>query len=277
MKRGRRPGGNRRTSPNREGREPRSPLAGRAVLFAGLRGAEVAERLEALGARVERRPTIAVEPPTDPEPARRILARLEDYDLLVFTSANGARSFAQLAGKRIPCLQPRVAAVGEATARALAEAGIAAAVVAPEARADALALALVRDGVAGLRVLVVGPERGTGTLPAELRRAGARVDEVAVYRTVASVEAAAVARDVAAGRYDAVVFTSPSSFEALLAAGVGGAAAGIVVALARVRRVAIGPTTAARLASAGLPADAVAASPGAEALAAAVVAAFAEA
>jgi len=250
--------------------DPSRPLSGRTVLFTGLRPGDLGARLAELGARLEAKATIAIEPLEDSEQARSLVGSLGDYDLLVFTSANGAQHFARLlAGEPRP-VGARVAAVGEATARALAEIGLPASIVAREGRADSLAALLVEESVRGARVLVVRPERGLGTLTETLRRAGALVDEVALYRTVPSAAAAAVAVELVEGRYDAVVFTSPSSFEFLLGAG----GERLRAALARVRRIAIGPTTAARLADAGLPAHRTAERPSSEAIASAILAVF---
>jgi uroporphyrinogen-III synthase len=96
------------------------------------------------------------------------------------------------------------------------------------------------------------------------------VDAVPFYRSVPAPGVAAVAADLMRGRYDAVVFTSPSSLRFLVE--VNPDAVGS--ALARLRRVAIGPTTAAALEHRGWPADSVASTPDDDGITSAVLDAF---
>jgi uroporphyrinogen-III synthase len=100
-------------------------------------------------------------------------------------------------------------------------------------------------------------------LPEGLRAAGAVVDDPVAYRTLpAAVDAAALRAELVSGRLAALTFTSPSAvrhFAALLDAPALEAARRCAVA-------AIGSVTAAALARAGLPADAIAAEPDPRAL-----------
>jgi uroporphyrinogen-III synthase len=97
-------------------------------------------------------------------------------------------------------------------------------------------------------------------LASALRGGGAVVDEAPLYRTIASEHAAELADAAIAGRFAAVVFTAPSSIDLWLEAA-GGRRDALASALAQAARAAIGPTTAARLASLGLPPAAVAEAP----------------
>ena len=71
------------------------PLEGRSILVTrpAERAQELVRRLEALGARVEARPTIALEPPRNHEPVRAAIRRLGRYDWLLFTSPSGVEYF----------------------------------------------------------------------------------------------------------------------------------------------------------------------------------------
>jgi len=251
------------------------PLSGRSVLLPRPKEKrdDLVCRLEALGARVSVRPTIAFEPPSDPEPARRAIREIERYDLLVFTSARGVACFLDLA--RTEGVDPgrrrrTVAAVGPATASALREAGITVDLVATDSRAEGLAAALSGLEVRGRQILLVRPEVARDVLPEALRERGARVDAVPFYRTVPAASASQTALELERGSYDAVVFTAPSTLRALLAGAPAGREA-VLRGLARVARVAIGPVTAEALAEAGVPAHAVADSPAAESIAEALV------
>jgi uroporphyrinogen-III synthase len=247
------------------------PLAGRAVLVLRPRdrAAEVVRRLEELGARVVHVPVVAFAPPEDPAPALAALAGLGSYDVVVFTSVTGVRAFTTGVADVVPH-GLRTAAVGPATATALRAEQIEPTLVAEAGRIEGLREELERLDPPPRRFLVVGPERRKGSVFDALRAAGARVDEVGFYRTVAAEGAEEAARVLASIPIDAVVFTSPSTLECLLASAPCGRKE--CAELLRVRRrIAIGPATAEALAAAELPAHATADGPDPEAIAAAVV------
>jgi uroporphyrinogen-III synthase len=201
--------------------------------------------------------------PLDPRPGAEALRDLSRYDWLVATSGKGvAALFSGLASAGIKSLPPalRVAAVGEATAAALARAGVGVELVAADPRSAGLAAELRPRLGAGVRVLLVRPEGGPDALASSLREAGGTIVEAPLYRTVPSPNASALADDAIAGAFHAVAFTAPSSFACWLDAARDRRRA-LIEALRRAARVAIGPTTAARLLAAGLAADRVAAAP----------------
>ena len=70
-------------------------LTGKRVLVTrpAARARGLVVRLEALGARVDTRPTLSIEPPADAAAARRAAAESARYDWVVLTSVNGARFF----------------------------------------------------------------------------------------------------------------------------------------------------------------------------------------
>ena len=72
---------------------PSRPLLGVCVMVTRPAGASdpLAERLRALGADVIVQPAIRISPPVDWRPVDEALARLDEYDWLVFSSANGVR------------------------------------------------------------------------------------------------------------------------------------------------------------------------------------------
>ncbi len=90
--------------------------------------AEICGLLEAAGAVPILVPTIAIAPPSSFEPLDRALRSAAEYDWLVFTSANGARSVLKrtttlgLDLGRVANL--RLAAVGPATRAVLSDAGL---------------------------------------------------------------------------------------------------------------------------------------------------------
>jgi len=253
-------------------------LAGRRVLLtrpAG-RGETLARRLRQLGAEVEIRPTIALEPPTETEAARRAVRQLNDYDWLVFTSPAGVRFFLALHrelcgdGARIPA---SIGSIGPATARELEHEGHPATVVAEESRSEGLGRALEGHIVAGQRVLVVRPEVARPVLIQALEALGARPDPVDFYRNVPAPGLDAVVRDVCDHRFDVVLCSSPSTLERLFQTDVAPRRE-VLEALGRSRLIAIGPVTARAIEVVGLKPAAVATEPTDESVAQCIEALF---
>jgi uroporphyrinogen III methyltransferase/synthase len=234
------------------------------VTRAGEQAGSAAALLREEGADVLVVPTIAIAPPGDPAPLAKAIGELRAgaYAWVAFTSANGVertwQAIEAAAGDAEVFGAARLAAVGPATAQALAGHGLRADVVAVEVRGEGLAEAMLaemkREGQGGgRRVLLPRAARARDVLPDALRAAGCTVDVVAAYETHpvtgAAVESLAV--ELEAGRLDAVTFTSSSTVDNLCDA-LGPRAAGL---LARVRVASIGPVTSDTARSRGLRVD----------------------
>jgi uroporphyrinogen III methyltransferase/synthase len=218
----------------------------------------------------------------DPGPLARAFTELAagTYAWMAFTSANAVeRTFSGLfaAGFDARSLaRVKIAAVGQATARALSERGLRADLVPARGDGHGVAAALLANDprlAAGARVLVPRAAEGREELVAALAAAGAKVDVVAAYRTLARspAELAPIARRIVAGELHVLCFFSPSQVQAVAAAV--GTVAEAAAAFRRARVVAaIGQTTAESLRSLGARVDVVASAPAAEALAAEIAA-----
>ncbi len=199
-------------------------------------------------------PTIALEAPSTFVPLDAALQDLDRFDWLVFTSANAVEAFARRLGAHN--VGPKIAAIGPATARAVAAAGMLVSFVPEQAVGESLAAALVAEVAHGAkRFLLVRAEQARDVVPQALRAAGAEVVDVAAYRTVVPETSIELIRAVFAERAAwpaAVLFTSGSTavnLAALLAS------AGVSLPEA-VRRVSIGPITSATLRELGWAVDA---------------------
>jgi uroporphyrinogen III methyltransferase / synthase len=194
------------------------PLQGRTIVItrAAAQAQRFVELLEAEGARVLAAPTIVIEPPPSWEPLDAALNSIDTFPWVIFTSVNGvamvdrrltARRHAWAAiGRR------RVAAIGPATAEALAEHGVRADVVPGEYRAEGLVARLRHEVRPGDRVLLPRAAQTRDVLVAELRKVGADVVEVPVYVTRKVERDAGRLRDALASRsVHAVTFTSSST------------------------------------------------------------------
>ena len=184
-------------------------LSGKTVLItrAASQSAELRSRLEGLGARVIECPTIQIVPPTTWKPVDDAIRRLNTYQWLLFTSANAVEQFMDRMGDRRPTIP--IAVVGSSTAARLTEWGLKASLVPQEFRAEGL-LAAFPENLVGTRILFPRAEVARELLPDELRRRGATVDIVTVYRTVKAFSGS-IGEILASERVDCIVFTSPST------------------------------------------------------------------
>ncbi|MEK7702008.1 MAG: uroporphyrinogen-III synthase [candidate division NC10 bacterium] len=194
------------------------PLAGRTIVVT--RAAAQAQRfvqlLEEAGARVVPAPTIAIEPPASWEPLDAALGALDTFSWVIFTSVNGVQMVdRRLNARGVPwstVARKRVAAIGPATAEALAEHGVRVEVVPGEYRAEALVERLKPRLGPGDRVLLPRAKETRDVLVVELKRLGASVTEVPAYQTRRVENGVARLREaLASGAIDAVTFTSSST------------------------------------------------------------------
>ncbi|MFH1812210.1 MAG: uroporphyrinogen-III synthase [Pseudomonadota bacterium] len=161
------------------------PLQGRVVVITRRRedAPALVQSLEAQGARVHCIPMIRFAPPDDTTVLAQARERVADHDLLVLTSKQAVRAF--LHALPPPSSALRVVAVGHSTAEAIRDLGWPVHVEGTGEGGEALAQQLVQQGgLDGTRVLYPVSSLARSGLPATLREAGARVDEVVAYQTL---------------------------------------------------------------------------------------------
>ena len=197
---------------------PPGPLDGRTIVVT--RAAAQAQRftqlLQAAGARVLEAPAIVITPPASWEPLDAALEALDTFTWVIFTSVNGVA----MVDRRLPAkgltwaalTGRRVAAIGPATADALAEHGVRPDLVPAEYRAEGLLERLRARVTPSDRVLLPRAAQTRDVLVTGLRRLGAQVTEVPAYATRRAEAGTARLREaLAAGSIDAVTFTSSST------------------------------------------------------------------
>ncbi|WP_204039282.1 bifunctional uroporphyrinogen-III C-methyltransferase/uroporphyrinogen-III synthase [Acrocarpospora phusangensis] len=235
--------------------------------------AGLSEQLRSYGAVPEEVPTISVEPPRTPQQMDRAIKGLVTgrYEWVAFTSANAvkavrekfeeygldARAFAGL----------KVAAVGDATAKALIEFGVRPDLMPTGEQSSEGLLAewppydSMLDPIN--RVLLPRADIATEALVAGLTELGWECDDVTAYRTVRAAPPPAPIREaIKSGGFDAVLFTSSSTVRNLV--GIAGKPHNVTVIAV------IGPQTAKTAEEFGLRVDVMADKPSASALAAAL-------
>jgi uroporphyrinogen III methyltransferase / synthase len=194
------------------------PLEGRTIVITRARtqAQRFAQLLEAAGARVLQAPTIVIEPPASWELLDTALGALESFTWVVFTSVNGVAMVDRRLSARglawTAIARKRVAAIGPATAEALAEHGVRVELVPTEYRAEALVEGLRRVVGPGDRMLLPRAKETRDVLVVELRRLGVAVTEVPAYQTRRVEDGVVRLREaLASGSVDAVTFTSSST------------------------------------------------------------------
>jgi uroporphyrinogen III methyltransferase/synthase len=189
-------------------------LPGKTVLItrAASQSGDLRKGLEALGAQVLECPSIEIVPVEDWTEVDRAIADLNSYQWLIFTSTNAVEHFMQRVQAKVAI---PIAAVGSSTARKLEDWNLKASRIPATFRAEGL-LEMFPADLRGMRILLPRAETAREMLPEELRRRGAIVDVVPVYRTVKSEAGLADLRTTLSSHaIDALVFTSPSAVRSI--------------------------------------------------------------
>ena len=232
------------------------PLLGRTIVVTRAReqASVLLDRLADLGAACMECPTIRVAPPADPAPMDLALGRLDRYDWIVFTSVNGVGFFFDrlfASGRDVRSLhRARLAAIGPATAQRLRTFGLVTDILPKAYRAESVIEAFASENLQGKRILLPRAQEARPVLPVELRKMGARIDEVAAYRTLSVTEQGPdLIEALSRGQIDMVTFTSSSTVRNFLSLLPPGEATGL---MSGVTVACIGPITADTAASSGL-------------------------
>ena len=219
------------------------PLFGRRIVVTRAReqAGELSDQLRALGAEAIEFPTIEIRPAADSAPLDEAIARLPDYDWLIFTSVNGVRYFMERldrSSRDLRALKARLCAIGPATRAAVEALHLKVDLVPEEYVAESLVAAFETHDLSGKRVLLPRAAVARDLVPVALSARGALVDVVEAYRTVVPERAAIDAKKIfrAGKRLDWITFTSSSTVKNFLAAAGSEAIAGARIA-------SIGPVT----------------------------------
>jgi uroporphyrinogen-III synthase len=174
------------------------------------------DALIAHGLRVVSIPTIALTPPADDYASLdRELTQLDEYDWLLFTSANAVAIFAERLEDQAVPLSCGIASIGAATTKALREAGFPVRVQAQTAVAESLAKSLLPHAK-GSKMLLIRAEQGRDILIETLTAAGAEVTLAPAYRSVIPMESVdRLKRELP--NVHAITFTSSSAVQNLFA------------------------------------------------------------
>jgi uroporphyrinogen III methyltransferase/synthase len=223
----------------------RLPLFGQRIVVTRDRhqASELADPLEALGAEAVLLPTIEIREPADPAALNEAIARLDSYDWLIFTSANGVRYFVDALDRSasdLRSLKARICAIGPATKAAIESLHLKVDLMPREYVAESLIQAFAQEKLHGLRILLPRAAVARDVVPVELSKRGAKVDVVEAYRTFAPTDLAGRARAIFERKPHWITFTSSSTVTNFISA------AGREV-LGETKIASIGPITSATL------------------------------
>lgn len=251
-------------------------LAGRriAVTRAREQASELSSKLVALGAEVIELPLIRVTREISKQNLADVMLELGGYDWIVFTSPNGVRFFFEEFFRLFEDIRSlgllRIACVGEATARGIADLHLKVECQPKQATAEALAQAMIDTGsLDNAKVLVITGNLNRDTLVKALEAAHAIVDRLQVYKTEkADLQDDPAAADFRARGADAILFASSSAVQSFA-----DQAAALALGPGSRRPLvgSIGAQTSATMREAGIPVDFAAKTPGLDALVEALV------
>ena len=233
-----------------------SPLAGKRIVVtrAVLQSSELFARLSKRGSIAVSLPLVTFAAPEDFSALDAALLRLQQFDWIIFTSANAVHALTARSGTLHLDLRhgekpPLVAVVGPATQEEAEIAGFSVTYVAKTHLGIGLAEEL-GERLNGKNVFLPRSNRANPNLPEALRRLGANLTEVVAYQTLppSDVDRERVAQ-VLESEADAILFFSPSAVQNL-ADLVGRQELGTLQN--RVAVSAVGPVTAAALREVGV-------------------------
>jgi uroporphyrinogen III methyltransferase/synthase len=195
----------------------RQPLFGKRIAITRSReqAGVLREQLMALGARVIEIATTEVRDPASWEPLDSAIRRLEEFDYLLVTSANGARNFLrrlEACGRQVRDLRGLIiGAIGPATAAEFAKSGAKVAVTPRQYVAEGLLEALGDRDLHGKAFLIPRAKVARDVVPRLLREKGGRVEVVEAYETVVPQLPVGELQRLFTPSPDAVTFTSSST------------------------------------------------------------------
>ncbi len=194
------------------------PLFGKKIVITRAReqASSFMEGLTGLGANCIEFPTIEIIPAEDPGPLDRSIDKINDYHWLLLTSVNGVKCFFNRLyekGRDARALRDvKVCTIGPKTADAVRGYGIIPDLVPSTYRAEAVVEEFRKFRAAKLKILHPRASKARDILPDELRKMGAALDIVDVYRTIMPEnKIERVYKMLEEGDIDMITFTSSST------------------------------------------------------------------
>lgn len=194
------------------------PLFGKGIVITRpeKQADDLAVLLEREGARAIHFPAIKITPPQDLRGLDAALDKLDTYNWLIFTSANGVQYFfarllelnkdiRELKGIKICC-------IGPATAKQITSRGLKVDLVPEKFIAEGILKSFDQMNLQGQKILLPRAAEARDILPEGIKKTGAAVDVVTVYETVNSgKKKEELEKLIKADEIDVITFTSSST------------------------------------------------------------------
>lgn len=203
----------------------KKPLFGQRILITR-EHTESFEQLEELGAEIIEFHTIKIVPPDSWTEVDKSIDRIESYNWLILTSANGVKFFFRRLFERKRDIRDlkgiKICAVGSKTAEEIHRYGIRVDLVPEEFNAEGLISSIVQEcqndkestsALSGLKFLLPRAEVAREILPDKIRELGGEIDVVTAYRAVRpEIHGKRVKRFLKEGKITIATFTSAATF-----------------------------------------------------------------
>jgi uroporphyrinogen-III synthase len=204
---------------------PTPTLAGKRIVVTrpAEQAGKLAGQIEARGGIAVRFPVLAIFDVEDALPLQAAAERMASYDYAVFVSPNAAeKALAVITARRAWPERVVAAAMGEASARAIAGFGVTRIVTPNNGHFDSEALLqrpeFAESNIGGKRVAIFRGDSGREVLGDTLTARGAQVDRIPCYRRGRpGLDAGPLQALLARGEVDAVTVTSSEGLRNLLA------------------------------------------------------------
>ncbi|MBF0327794.1 MAG: uroporphyrinogen-III C-methyltransferase [Nitrospirae bacterium] len=199
----------------------KKPLFGHRILITREYSSDY-EPLEDLGAEIFEFPTIKTVPPEDYAELDAAIAKIETYNWIIFTSANGFKYFIKRfvkSGRDIRDMKGvKICAIGSKTAELINSYALKVDLIPDEFNAEGLITAFSQqstavDSLKGMKFLLPRAETARKIFPQKARELGAEIDVPTAYRTVKPEKhGKRLIRFLKEGRISIATFTSAATF-----------------------------------------------------------------
>jgi uroporphyrinogen III methyltransferase/synthase len=236
----------------------RQPLFGKTIVATRdpKGNAELAQKIINRGGRPVEFATVVIKPQTESNEFLKTLAQIIEYDWIIFTSPNGVTVFfdalCRLGKDARVFASVKLATLGVKTALSLERHGIRADFVPTVFTGQELGRQLMaHTNLREKKILLLRSELASDELPELLLKAGAQVQDIAIYTAVAHEEdGRELLEEIQSGAIDWLTFASPSSVRAFFAR-----IPADVVNVSKAKVASIGPVTGAELTRLGVQVD----------------------
>jgi uroporphyrinogen III methyltransferase/synthase len=231
------------------------PLFGKNILITrdSKGNNDFAQKLLSLGANPVRFDSIEIQDLTQHPNVQNVLKNLDSFDWIIFTSANGVRftfnALQKIKKDARAFAKANIACIGPKTSEALVSFRIIADFIPDIFTGVELAKQLAAStDLKNKKILLLRSQIASPELPESLTKAGARVQDVAVYTVkTSSAENEELTEQIKAGAIDFLTFTSPSTVQAFLER-----IDSLLIKSAKIKIASIGPVTTIKLKETGL-------------------------